>query len=509
MRAFGLGAALVVAGATAHLRDARACGGVFVAQSESFTVVTEHRIAVALARDRTVVWDQIRYAGNPREFAWVAPVRPGATLELSSDAWFDALEASTQPVVFAPPEFGTAAGCALAGCNSDEPTSERGAVQVVRSSLVGPYETVTIRANDPAGVGGWLRDRGFAVPDAVAPTLAAYASEGYDFIALRLRPECGTGAMRPVRIVTPVADATIPLRLMAAGAGSREVAVTLWVIGEARYAPVNFPTTTLQYSKLVWERSNNRSNYDSLADEAMSENAGRSWITEYADFPPLQSSVPLREQRTVTPTLFDTYSPLCAGGTPKGVTVGTAKPNGGSPCPSIADAGVADGGPRDAQADAPSDAGAPDADADGGADAGVDAGVDAAAEAGVADAGKADARAPEAGVPGPPLPAACPNPDDLSLALRGQTPGKVFLTRMRASLVFSGVPVQDLRLAVAAEQTVISNSVQTVAYSDEARRDQPDRSAACESHRRRGGSLEAGLVALVLACALGLRRRRR
>jgi hypothetical protein len=506
-RAFGVGFVLAgVASMALDVREASACGGVFVSQSETYTLVTDHRMAIALSRDQTVVWDQIRYVGNPREFAWVAPVRPGARLELSTDAWFEALEASTEPVVFAPPDYGGAAGCALAGCGNDNAQTDRGTVEVVRASLVGPYEQVTIRANDPGGVPQWLRDRGFFVPDAVAPAIGAYADEGYEFIALRLRPECGTSAMRPIRIISQGFDPTIALRMMSAGA-SREIGITLWVIAEARYAPQSYPSATIDYSKLVWERSNNRSNYDSLADEAMGSGGGKAWITEYADTPPLKASVPLREQRTVTPTLFDVYPTLCANGTPKGVSVGQPKPNSGSPCTSIADAGVVpDAAPRDAGSDA--DAGAiSDADVDANLDGGDDAQADAQSPTDAA-AGSDAAPARDGGAIF--TPTGCGTPDDLAIALRGIPADRVYVTRLRASLPSLGLATSpDLKLAPSTDQSFVSNSVQVVGYSDDVRREEPNRSAMCGSGRRRGGSGEAGVVALSVAAALWWRRRRR
>src|SRR5262245_48036821 len=74
--------------------DARACGGCFSGGGES-TLVTAHRMALAVSTERTVLWDQIQYQGQPEEFAWVLPVRPGATVELASDAFFEALDGAT------------------------------------------------------------------------------------------------------------------------------------------------------------------------------------------------------------------------------------------------------------------------------------------------------------------------------------------------------------------------------------------------------------------------------
>src|SRR5262245_30609704 len=82
--------------AAVHPTDARACGGCFhmPSQTES-TVVTGHRMAFAVSPARTILWDQIEYSGSPSSFAWVLPVKAGAELQLSTDAWFEALEAAT------------------------------------------------------------------------------------------------------------------------------------------------------------------------------------------------------------------------------------------------------------------------------------------------------------------------------------------------------------------------------------------------------------------------------
>src|SRR5499427_2104753 len=66
------------------------------------TVVTGHRMAFSISTTQSVLWDQIRYSGNPSEFAWVLPVRSGARIEMSQDAWIAALEASTETVVQGP-----------------------------------------------------------------------------------------------------------------------------------------------------------------------------------------------------------------------------------------------------------------------------------------------------------------------------------------------------------------------------------------------------------------------
>src|SRR3954468_259400 len=78
--------------------DAHACGGCFHPENqppELESLVTAHRMALSISPDASVLWDQVKYAGSPAEFAWVLPVMPGARLEVASDAWFEALDAAT------------------------------------------------------------------------------------------------------------------------------------------------------------------------------------------------------------------------------------------------------------------------------------------------------------------------------------------------------------------------------------------------------------------------------
>lgn len=65
--------ALPLSTALAESRDASACGGCFVQQSEN-TQVTGHRMVLSLSKTESTLWDQFSYSGNPKDFAWVLPI---------------------------------------------------------------------------------------------------------------------------------------------------------------------------------------------------------------------------------------------------------------------------------------------------------------------------------------------------------------------------------------------------------------------------------------------------
>ena len=175
----------------------------------------------------------------------------------------------------------------MTGCGSEQAASGAsdgpgaGQVQILSQSVVGPYETVTLRATDPGALRRWLTGHAYAIPPAIGPTIDAYVAEEFDFIALRLRPDCGERSMQPVRIVTKGADPTLPLRMVAAGIGAR-VGLTLYVISEGRWQPQNFPHAEVETKSIRWDRTQNKSNYEPLVQALMTGHDGRTWVTEYA-----------------------------------------------------------------------------------------------------------------------------------------------------------------------------------------------------------------------------------
>lgn len=391
-------------------RDASACGGCFAPPSET-SVITDHRMAFQVSTQQTVLWDQVRYSGDPKEFAWVLPVRPGTVIEASTDAWFATLEALTVPTITGPTPSG--GGCGI-GCSSAARSAEDngGGVTVVSEGVVGPYDTVTLRSSDPNALENWLKNNGYAIPPAIAPTIAAYVSEKFDFIAIKLRPGQGVRAMRPVRVVFPGADNSLPLRMVAAGVGA-QVAITLFVIGEGRYHPQNFPDTVVNDGDLVWDTTQNRSNYAELSLGLMEQQKGRTWLTEFAKKTNLDSL-----------NSFYVNSNGFGGGTQTGYK-GLCEQE-------LGDAGLLtkDASPSDASeaGDAESEAG----------DADIDSSSDDAASG---DGGSAA------------------NPcDDVDVASRYLHPQDVWITRLRGNLPVEALDI-DLKLE-AAEQTPVDNQHQ-------------------------------------------------
>ncbi len=303
----GLGAASLLLAVTA--RDARACGGCFhpPAPTQDGTVVTDHRMIFAVSPAQTTLYDEIQYQGSPSSFAWVLPIHGPVTVGLSSDILFAALDQVTQTTIVAPtlPPCPSQPSCDCGGSSSGGGGFELGAgaadggasaVTVISQAVVGPYDTVQLQSTDPMALDTWLQANGYTIPTTVQPIIAAYVNEGFDFLALRLAPGQGVQAMRPVSVTSTGAGLSLPLRMVAAGTGAT-VGITLWVIATGGYEPQNFQTFTISPDDLVWDWSQQISNYSTLVSQKETALGDAAWQIESAlDVSPLQvESLVLRD----------------------------------------------------------------------------------------------------------------------------------------------------------------------------------------------------------------------
>jgi hypothetical protein len=303
-----LGVVAALAGGAWGEYDAEACGGCFTAPlppnpppDEVDSVITDERMIFSVSTTQTTLYDEINFSGNPASFAWVLPIKGTATVGLSADILFASLDSLTGTQVIAPPlncppppscgGGGGGGGCSSSvsisgssGSGFAEDISADGGiaappVTVTAQVQVGPYETVQLKSTDSGALDSWLSSHGYEVAASEAPVVAAYVAEGFDFLAMKLVPGQGVNAMRPVRVTTVGAGVTLPLRMVSVGTGAT-TGVTLWVIGDARWEPSNFPTFTIADSELDWDWATESSNYETVRLQHEAALKGGGWEIE-------------------------------------------------------------------------------------------------------------------------------------------------------------------------------------------------------------------------------------
>jgi hypothetical protein len=318
--AFVLGATLVSAFSIVGVemvgeRDAAACGGCFTPQPPPTQVasdVTDERMLLAVSTTQSTLYDQLEYTGNPASFAWVLPIRGTVDVGLSADVLFDSFDAVTATQIVPPPQncapapsCGSFGGGAFAA-ESANGGSETPPVTVTKQENVGPYDTVQLHSTDSSALENWLAQNSFVIPAAEQSVIAAYVAEGFDFLAMKLLPNEGVQAMRPVRVTTPGASLSLPLRMASIGTGAT-VGITIWVVSDGRYEPQNFPFFHIEDTDLVWDWSTSSSNYAALRTTNETRLGGKGWEIE--------SSITLNQQ-LITSVILSGGQYSSSGGIP-------------------------------------------------------------------------------------------------------------------------------------------------------------------------------------------------
>jgi hypothetical protein len=276
--------ASVLVAAMAAEERADACGAC-IQPSETPSVVTDHRMIFSVSKEQSTLYDQIRYSGSPSSFGWVLPVVGDVEVGVSSDLVFAALDQRTQTQIIAPPQncppipqaclqnrgFATFAdgGAQSAG----------GSVTVLQRKVVGPYDTVILKATEPTALFDWAKKNGFVINDDSKPVIAEYQKENFNFLAVKLVPGQGVQDMRPIRVTTKGANVALPLRMVAVGAGAT-LGITLWVLSEGRMEPTNFATFSIGADELAWDWAANKSNFLDVRASKTAASNGRAWELE-------------------------------------------------------------------------------------------------------------------------------------------------------------------------------------------------------------------------------------
>lgn len=255
-----------------------ACGGFFC--STTPVLQARERVVFEVSGDQTTAYVQIFYSGNDRDFAWIVPVpsTPEVTVGVG-DRMFEALESQTRPVVVSPTGASSVAaldapaGCGdFGGSTGPRPVANSGPPQLNLRSVakpevtiwqaeqVGPYEHVTLSAQNASDLNTWLALNGYRVQPGADPIVQSYLDQGMKLLALKLRPEATASAIEPVRLVYQSEQGCVlPLRLTSVAAVPN-MEVVVWVFGSAPAAPVNVPSvevdlvglqTTAQYESAL------------------------------------------------------------------------------------------------------------------------------------------------------------------------------------------------------------------------------------------------------------------
>jgi hypothetical protein len=256
---------------------------------------TELRVALAQTPELTTVWTSVRLDGAPGPFAIVVPLPAGAFVDQSSDAWFEALEVATATRVF-PPE-GLSPFCPG---ESGPPSPFEIAADVTHQASLAP-ETFTL-ADDAAAVATWASEQGLPVsPDLEGAFGAVPAAK---FLCVRFTTPGGPALTPTLRVTAPIGLPSLPFSITRAG--SSDMRVSAWLLGDGRGALSDTAATSVPPSAIVWNAEQQATNYAAWRDDTLAAEPD-SIVLEAAGHDALVAPTPIANGAATIEALMPTY----------------------------------------------------------------------------------------------------------------------------------------------------------------------------------------------------------
>lgn len=258
-------------------QPAWACGGFFCGAQTPVDQAAEE-ILFALAGDEVTMHVKIAYEGPAEDFSWVVPVAAEPTLEIGTDALFTTLS-------------GLRARWQLTqdtdNCSMDESAASStdagymggGGVTIISTGAVGPYEQVTLLADDTAGLVDWLNSHNFDISDDFDTAIAPYVASGQYFVALRLAKDKDAGDLEPIALTYKGSIASIPIQLTSIAA-TPDMGLRVYVLGEHRAVPYSYLHVQLNHLSINWWTAG--ANVEDAIGLAADEAGGHAFFTDYA-----------------------------------------------------------------------------------------------------------------------------------------------------------------------------------------------------------------------------------
>ena len=264
--------------------EAEACGGLFCNNNQPVNQSAER---ILFAHDGGAIRMHVRisYSGPPSDFGWILPVPAGVEVELSSEELFRQLDLQYGPRFILTTEFGEEcdqlrAMSAASGEEGNElDDGAGGGVTVVSREALGPFDRVTLDAENVGALRAWLKENAFQIPEDIDEKLQPYIDAGRVFVAVKLLDGKGSGEIQPLRLKFTGDVPSVPIRPTAVAADP-DMGVIVHVLGESRAIPANYKHVQINEAAIDWPGQGQ--NYADVVSQAADEAGGHAFATDYA-----------------------------------------------------------------------------------------------------------------------------------------------------------------------------------------------------------------------------------
>jgi hypothetical protein len=245
-RAAALAAMLLAVGIVAPV-EACGCGG-YIPHDGQASVSQEQALLRWDGQNEDILMS-LGVLGSSTEAAVILPVPSRATVTLGQAGVWNELSQLTQPLVrhekqyvLPLPTMGGAAA-PLSGAP----------VTLLQRQTLGPFEVSNLTATDAAALADWLAANGYKMSPGLAAAFQPYVTEGWYYVAVRLRPGTGeglSGTLDPLRVTFASSQLVYPMRGSANAQGPESV--TLYVLADHRVAtPQDFGSSHVPFADWV------------------------------------------------------------------------------------------------------------------------------------------------------------------------------------------------------------------------------------------------------------------
>ena len=239
--------------------------GFYVAQADTDLFNQASKVVIARDGERTVLTMINDYQGEASEFAMVIPVPTFLTREqinVGDMAAVDHLDAYTAPRLV---EYFDSDPCAiqermlrLSMADSvpapkakkvQRQRAEELGVTIEASYTVGEYDILILSAEESDGLGTWLRENRYRVPDGASRILGSYLKQGMRFfvakVNLEAQAESGFNNLRPLQIAFESRKFMLPIRLGTLNADGPQELFVFLLSRTGRIETTNYRTVRL------------------------------------------------------------------------------------------------------------------------------------------------------------------------------------------------------------------------------------------------------------------------
>ena len=274
--------------------------GFYVAKADAKLFNKSSKVVLSREGQTTAITMASDYAGEPKEFAVVIPVptfierKQIGVVDMKT---IDHLDAFTAPRLV---EYHDSDPCIQAFMMAPMPVGtmlRRGAtvkladyagVTVEANYDVGEYDVTILSATESDGLGRWLRDNGYRIPDGAESVLASYIKQKMRFFVAKVNLDrmalLGNGYLRPLQVRYDTNKFMLPLRLGTVNANGAQDLIIYVLTRQGRVETTNYRTVKLPSDMEVplFVKQEFGAFYKAMFERAVERENMRAVFVEYA-----------------------------------------------------------------------------------------------------------------------------------------------------------------------------------------------------------------------------------